>query len=195
MLVTKLSCLVKYMKIKSPQGIYLFSLPIKESEIINFFLGTSLKDEVLKIMPVQKHISTRQLTRFKMLVPIRDYNGHAGQGVKCSKEVATATQGAIILAKLSLSPCRDATGGINLAALHIPCKVTDHCGSVLIHLIPAPKAANHYLRGTDIDSAPVPRKLLQMAGVNDCDTSVRGCIATLGNFTKATLDTISKTSY
>ncbi|KAB0406234.1 hypothetical protein E2I00_017226 [Balaenoptera physalus] len=52
--VTKLGCLVKDMKIKSLK-IYLFSLSIKESEIIDFFLGASLKDEVLKIMRVQNH--------------------------------------------------------------------------------------------------------------------------------------------
>lgn len=35
--------------------IYLSSLPIKESEITDFFLGASpQKDEVLKLMPVQK---------------------------------------------------------------------------------------------------------------------------------------------
>ena len=50
--VTKLGGLVKDMKIKSLEEIYLFSLPIKESEITDFFLGASLKDEVLKIMPV-----------------------------------------------------------------------------------------------------------------------------------------------
>ena len=50
--VTKLGRLVKDMKIKSLEEISLFSLPIKESEIIDFFLGASLKDEVLKIMPV-----------------------------------------------------------------------------------------------------------------------------------------------
>merc|ERR1712020_827193 len=50
--VTKLGRLVKDGKIKSLEEIYLFSLPIKEFEIIDFFLGPSLKDEVLKIMPV-----------------------------------------------------------------------------------------------------------------------------------------------
>uniref|UniRef100_A0A8C2VNI1 Small ribosomal subunit protein uS5 n=1 Tax=Chinchilla lanigera TaxID=34839 RepID=A0A8C2VNI1_CHILA len=54
--VTKLGRLVKDMKIKSLEEIYLFSLPMKESEINDFFLGTSLKDEVLKIMPVQKQM-------------------------------------------------------------------------------------------------------------------------------------------
>ena len=56
--------------------------------------------------------------------------------------------------------------------------------ALLVHLIPAP-------RGTGTVSAPVP-KLLMMAGIDD-SSSARGCTATLGNFTKATFDTISKT--
>ncbi|EHH27843.1 hypothetical protein EGK_18145 [Macaca mulatta] len=185
--VTKLGRLVKDMKIKSLEEIYLFSLPIKESAIIDFFLGASLKHKVLKIMPVQKQTRAGQRTRFKAFVAIGDYNGYLGLGSKCSKEVATSIRGAIILAKLSIVPVRRGYWGNKIGKPHtVPCKVKGHCGSVLVRLIPAP-------RGTGMVSAPVPKKLLMMAGIDDCYTSARGCTATLGNFAKTTLDAISKT--
>merc|ERR1711876_149053 len=167
--ITKLGRLVKDGKIKSLQEIYLFSLPIKE----------------LKIMPVQKQTRAGQRTRFKAFVAIGDYNGHVGLGVKCSKEVATAIRGAIILAKLSIVPVRRGFWGNKIGKPHtVPCKVTGKCGSIWVRLIPAP-------RGTGIVSAPVPKKLLQMAGIEDCYTSARGSTGTLGNFAKATYAAIT----
>uniref|UniRef100_A0A8C2VBP5 Small ribosomal subunit protein uS5 n=1 Tax=Chinchilla lanigera TaxID=34839 RepID=A0A8C2VBP5_CHILA len=159
--VTKLGQLIK-----SLEEIFLFSFPIKESEIIDIFLGTSLKDEVLKIMPVQKQTCA--------FVATGDYNGHVGLGVKCSKEVATAIHGAITLAMLCIVPVWRGYWGNTIGEAHT---VTGRCGSVLVRLIPAP-------RGAGIISAPVPRKLLLMAGTHDCYTSARGCTVTLGNFAK-----------
>ena len=59
-----------------------------------------------------------------MFSAIGDYNGHIGLGVKCSKEVATAIRGAIILAKLSVVPVRRGYWGNKIGKPHtVPCKV------------------------------------------------------------------------
>merc|ERR1740121_3029264 len=83
--VTKLGRLVKDKKIESIEDIYLHSLPIKEYQIIdNFFAPGSLKDEVMKIHPVQKMSAAGQTNRFVCYVLVGDTNGHIGLGAKCA---------------------------------------------------------------------------------------------------------------
>ncbi|KAL6530636.1 Small ribosomal subunit protein uS5w [Orobanche minor] len=185
--VTKLGRLVRDGKITSVEQIYLHSLPIKEHQIIDKLIGPTLKDEVMKIMPVQKQTRAGQRTRFKAFVVVGDSNGHVGLGVKCSKEVATAIRGAIILAKLSVIPVRRGYWGNKIGAPHtVPCKVTGKCGSVTVRMVPAP-------RGAGIVAARVPKKVLQFAGIDDVFTSSRGSTKTLGNFVKATFECLLKT--
>jgi len=187
--LTKLGRLVKEGKITKIEEIYTHSLPIKEYQIIDHFyekLGIPLKDEVMKISSVQKQTRAGQRTRFKAYVVIGDSNGHCGLGVKCSKEVATAIRGAIILAKTSLVPVRRGYWGDNLGDVHtIPIKVTGKCGSVRVRLVPAP-------RGTGIVAAPAAAKLLVLAGLKDCYTQSKGKTKTMGNFVKATFDAVSR---
>merc|ERR1719183_1291975 len=162
--VTKLGRLVKEGKIMSIEEIFLFSLPVKEAEIIDFLLKDKLHDEVMKIMPVQKQSSAGQRTRFKAFVAVGDSQGHIGLGVKCSSEVATAIRGAITIAKLNVIPVRRGYWGRVSGMPHtVPSKVTGKCGSVRVRLIPAP-------RGTGLVSSPAGRKLMHMAGIDDCYT-------------------------
>jgi small subunit ribosomal protein S2e len=185
--VTKLGRLVKERFIKKLEDIYLYSLPIKEYQIIDFFFGKKLKDEVMKIMPVQKQTRAGQRTRFKAFVIVGDADGHIGLGVKCSKEVATAIRGAIQLAKLSVIPVRRGYWGNKIGAPHtVPSKVTGKTGSVSIRLVPAP-------RGTGIVAARTPKKVLQYAGIEDVFTATNGHTKTMGNFVKATFEALRAT--
>merc|ERR1711865_594766 len=108
---TKLGRLVKDGKIRNIDDIYYFSMPIKEYQIVDFFLP-SLKDEVMKIMPVQKQTTAGQRTRFK-----------------AAKEVATAIRGAIIAAKCQVIPVMRGYWGNKIGLPHtIPKKVLGYAG-------------------------------------------------------------------
>eukprot|EP00798_Chlamydomonas_sp_ICE-L_P011919 gene11919-15021_t len=184
---TKLGRLVQQGKIKSLEQIYLFSMPVKEYQIIDYFLGATLKDEVMQIMSVQKQTRAGAINRFKAFVIVGDHNGHCGLGVKCSKEVATAIRGSIILAKMACIPVRRGYWGNKIGKVHtVPTKITGKCGSVVVRLVPAP-------RGAGIVAARVPKKVLQMAGIDDCYTASRGHRRTLGNFVKATFAALRNT--
>mmetsp|Transcript_119829 Transcript_119829/g.168700 ORF Transcript_119829/g.168700 Transcript_119829/m.168700 type:complete len:242 (+) Transcript_119829:46-771(+) len=185
--VTKLGRLVKGDQITSLEEIYKYSLPIKEHQIIDTLLKGKLKEEVMKIMPVQKQTTAGQRTRMKAFVLVGDSDGHIGLGVKCAKEVQGAIKGAIIDAKLNMVPVRRGYWGNNIGNPHtVPIKVTGKCGSVRVRLVPGP-------RGSGIVAAPASKKVIQLAGIHDCYTSSRGKTRTRGNFLKATYQALTET--
>lgn len=192
--LTKLGRLVKSGKIASLEEIYRFALPLKESKIIDFFYkkeegkpSKELKEEVVKIMPVQKQTQAGQRTKMKAFVLIGDCDSHVGAGQKVAKDVQGAIKGAIQDAKLHLIPVRKGYWGNNIGKPHtVPFKCSGKCGSVRIKLIPAPV-------GTGIVGAPTSKKVLQFAGINDCYSKTKGSTKTKGNFLYATYDALAKT--
>ena len=76
--VTKLGRLVKSQKIQTLEEIFTHSLPIKEHQIVDQFIGKDLVDEVMKIASVQKQTKAGQRTRFKAVLAVGDKNGHVG---------------------------------------------------------------------------------------------------------------------
>lgn len=185
--LTKLGRLVRDGKISSLEEIYSNALPIKEAGIVDHFLGSKLKEEVMKVMAVQKQTRAGQRTRFKAIVCIGDKDGHVGLGVKTASEVANAMKGAIVNAKLHLVPIRRGYWGNKIGAPHtVPTKVTGKCGSIIVRLVPAP-------RGTGLVAAIAPKKVLQLAGYEDLYTSSSGHTRTIGNFVRATFNACAAT--
>lgn len=84
-------------------------------------------------------------------------------------------------------PVRRGFWGNKIGAVHtVPGKITGKCASVRVKLVPAP-------RGTGIVGAPVSKKLLQFAGIDDCYTDTSGHTRTAENFIKATYQALCKT--
>jgi len=192
--VTNLGRLVLSGNITNIDEIYYASVPIKEHQIVEFLVKKShnqnakeLKEEVMKVKPVQKQTKAGQRTRFKVVMAVGDGDGHLGLGTKVAKDLQNAMKGAVIAAKLNLIPVRRGYWGSYIGNPHtVPMKVTGKCGSVRMRLIPAP-------RGTGIVGAPATKKLMAFAGVYDCFTQSRGNTDTMENFLRAVFHALYKT--
>ena len=184
---TDLGLLVKYQKI-TLEDIFKHSLTIREPEIIDHFLGKTLKEEVLGVKSVQKQTKAGQRTRVKVCVVVGDCIGHVGIGSKAATDFATALRGAIRKAKCAIQPVYLGYWGNAVGAPHTV-KATAHgkSGSVRVKVIPATK-------GTGIVAGKPVKKIFEFAGIKDVATSSSGQTSTTENFGKATFKAILSSS-
>ncbi|EQB59833.1 40s ribosomal protein s2 [Vairimorpha apis BRL 01] len=186
--ITKLGRLVKDRKITSLDTIFLHSIQIRESQIVDMLLRQNIKEEVLSIKSVQKQTRAGQRTSIKAVVAIGDGNGHVGIGTFSSKDAATAIRTAVGKAKCNIRPVRLGLWEGEIGEIHtVSLKATGKCGSSVVKIIPAPK-------GTGIIASTVPKRILELAGVKDAYTQCFGATYTTENFAKATIEALEKTS-
>lgn len=183
--VTDLGKLVQMGKI-SLNDIYTNSFKIQEPEIVDFLVGSKLKDDVLCIKSIQKQTKAGQRTRIKAVVIVGDGEGSIGIGIKSAKEARSAIEKATEDAKCQMQPIDFGWWDRPAGEPHtVKVKGSGKCGSVNITLTPAPK-------GTGIVAATIPKKIFQMAGIKDIYTSSAGRTSASENFAKATVAALQK---
>lgn len=176
---TRIGRLVKDGKISTIEQLFVHGIKIREPEIVDALLKEKLKEEQIKIFPVQKQCAAGPILRFAACMIIGDNDGHLGIGYKVAKEVQLAVRGAVNKAKMNLVTIRKGYKDSNIGAPHtVAMKVTGKSGSVRVRLIPAP-------RGTGLVASTVSKKVLTLAGIQDVYTACQGSTKTACNFAKA----------
>ena len=164
-------------------------LPLKEPEVTDRLLP-GLEDEVLDINMVQRMTDSGRRVKFRCVVVIGNRDGYVGYAEGRDDQVGAAIQKAIDIAKLNIIPVNRGSGswedkpGGNHSLQRA---ATGKAGSVEVEIKPAP-------RGLGIAASETPRKVLELAGVQDAWTSSHGNTRTTVNFAKATFNALVNAS-
>ena len=160
-------------------------LPLKEPELVDQ-LVPDLEDEVLDINMVQRMTDSGRRVKFRCVVVVGNRGGLVGYAEGRDDQVGGAIQKAIDIGKLNLiqvplgsGSWEDRPGGSNSLIR----KATGKAGSVEVEIKPAPK-------GLGLAAAETPRKVLELAGVEDAWTKSHGNTRTTVNLAKATYNAL-----
>ncbi len=185
---TRLGWMVKEGKISSIKEIFDMNLVIQEPEIVDYLLP-DLQHEVVDVNIVQKQTDAGEMTRFRVLVVVGNFDGYVGIGLGKARQVRQAISKAIRNAKLNIIPVRRGCGSWACSCTEphsVPFIVMGKCGSVRIKLIPAPK-------GTGLVAGDAAKVVLRYAGIKDVWTWSRGETRTTINFVGAVYDALKNT--
>ncbi|BBD71914.1 30S ribosomal protein S5 [Sulfodiicoccus acidiphilus] len=177
---TTVGKLVKEGKISSIREIFERNLTILEPEIVDALLP-NLRYEVMDIDIVQRQTDAGEISRYKVLIIMGNFDGYVAIGSGKAKQVRVAIQKAIRDAKLNVIPVRRGCGSWECTcgqSHSLPFRVRGKAGSVEVELLPAPD-------GTGLVVGGPLKTLLNYAGIKDTWSSTRGETRTRENMIKA----------
>lgn len=185
---TKLGMMVKEGKVVSIREIFDNNWLIQEPEIVDYLLP-DLKHEVINVSIVQKQTDAGEVSRFRVMAVVGNFDGYVGIGIGKAKQLRQAIDKAVREAKLNIVPVRRGCGSWECSCREphsVPFTVSGKAGSIRIILKPAPK-------GTGLVAGDVAKVVLRYAGIRDVWTWSKGETRTSLNFALATYDALRKT--
>ena len=187
---TRLGRMVKGGEITSIDEIFASNKKIQDLEIIDF-LVPGLEETILDVRRVQRQTDAGKKTTFQAIAAVGNRNGLIGVASGKDTGMGTAIRNAIRAAKLSLSPVKRGCGSweCQCSFQHsLPYSATGNCGSVSAVLLPAP-------RGLGLVTGEAAKKVLKLAGIEDCWSRTSGDTRTTGNYVKAVFESLKATHH
>jgi small subunit ribosomal protein S5 len=184
---TRLGKMVKNGEITTMSDALKSGLPLREPEIVDLLLPT-VEDEVIDVKMVQRMTDSGRRVKFVITVAVGNKDGFVGLGQAKGKEVGLSIKRAIENAKMNMIEIRRGCGSweCGCGTPHtIPFLVTGKSGSVEVTFKPAP-------RGIGLATGDVAKKILRLAGVNDCWAFTEGKTKTVVNYAKGVYDALKK---
>jgi len=184
---TKLGVQVKKGKITTMHDALESGFPLREPQVVDILLP-DLADEVLDVNMVQRMTDSGRRVKFVITVVVGNKNGYVGLGQAKGKEVGASIRKAIENAKLELIEIRRGCGSweCGCGKPHtVPFAVTGKSGSVEITFKPAPQ-------GIGLATGEVAKKILTLAGIEDCWAFTNGQTRTTVNYAKAVFNALKK---
>jgi len=184
---TKLGKLVRGGQITKMSDVLKSGLPIREPEIVDVLLP-DIADEVIDVNMVQRMTDSGRRVKFVISVAVGNNNGYVGFGQAKGKEVGSSIRKAIQNAKLNIIEIRRGCGSWECGCKKphtVPFAIKGKSGSVEITLKPAP-------RGIGLATGNVAKKILTLAGVQDCWTFTEGQTQTTVNYAKAVFNALEQ---
>jgi len=184
---TRLGRMVKSGEITTMNSALKSGLPIREPEIVDILLP-EVEDEVIDVKMVQRMTDSGRRIKFVITVVVGNKDGFVGLGQAKGKEVGSSIKKAIDDAKLNIIEIRRGCGSWECGCRKphtVPFAINGKSGSVEVTFKPAP-------HGIGLATGDVAKKILNLAGVQDCWAFTRGQTKTVVNYAKAVFDALKQ---